>query len=186
MVVQTSKQTPKPPQTPFQDVGNKEERWFAMLKLGEIYERFYRDQKQSEYWYGRCTEADPERADAWFYLGQIRRLAQDYEGAVQPLLMAASLVMPERALFQWHYLYVCLSKIEMGRALSYHSSPKRGDVVRGLELLKKVSGRSRQGRFFPLSSRIPSLFRSPFKFFLFSSHTLLVFVFLAFSFSLKF
>lgn len=52
-----------------------------MLKLGEIYERFYRDWNEAEHWYTQCTTLDAERADAWFYIGQHYRLAQIYEQA---------------------------------------------------------------------------------------------------------
>jgi hypothetical protein len=44
--------------------GNKEERWFALLKIAEIYERYYKDWNKAKYYYDNCTALDPERADA--------------------------------------------------------------------------------------------------------------------------
>ncbi len=67
--------------------------------------------------YLNCTRLDPDRADAWFYLGQHYRLVNDAETAIKYLKKAASMAVPQRSLFQWHYLYQCLSKIEYGRAL---------------------------------------------------------------------
>jgi hypothetical protein len=52
------------------NVGNEEELWFAVLKLGEIYDRFLRDWSKAETYYRMNVDLDPERADGWFYLGQ--------------------------------------------------------------------------------------------------------------------
>ena len=38
-------------------------------QLGEIYERFYRDWSKALPYYEWCTREDPDRADAWFYIG---------------------------------------------------------------------------------------------------------------------
>ena len=37
--------------------------------MGEIYERYFRDWAKAEEYYLDCTKKDPERADAWFYIG---------------------------------------------------------------------------------------------------------------------
>jgi len=105
--------------------GNQEELWFALLKLGEIYERFYRDWPKAEYYYTNCSKQDPERADAWFYLGQHHRLRGDSDKALPYLYKAASIPIPTRSLFQWHYLYLCLSKLEYGRAVLASKSVDR-------------------------------------------------------------
>jgi tetratricopeptide (TPR) repeat protein len=76
--------------------------------LGEIYERFYNDWQQGEKYYLTCSETDPDRADSWFYIGQHYRLRNDIERSLPYLLKAAQLPIPERSLFQWHYLYYCL------------------------------------------------------------------------------
>lgn len=106
--------------------GNPEEKWFAVLKLGEIYERFKRDWNESEKYYELCVELDPERADAWFYLGQHYRLTGDFQRALPLLHNAAVLPPPERSLFQWHYLYDCLGRLELGRL--YQAMYKSGDM----------------------------------------------------------
>merc|ERR1711871_296948 len=98
--------------------GNKEEKWFATLKLGEIYERFYNDWSIAKSYYTQATEQDAERADGWFYLGQHYRLRGEYDVSFPYLLKAAQLNMPQRSLFQWHHLYSCLSKLELGRCVS--------------------------------------------------------------------
>jgi len=98
--------------------GNLEELWFAILKLGEIYERFYHNWAEAETYYKNCTDRDPHRADAWFYIGQHYRLAGQYKEALPYLTKAATLPVPDRALFQWHYLYYCLSKLEYGRNIA--------------------------------------------------------------------
>eukprot|EP00808_Paulinella_micropora_P021361 g66102.t1 len=92
--------------------GNKEELWFTLLKLGEIYERFYNDWTVGEAYYTNCTKLDGERADAFFYLGQHYRLHRLPSLAMAPLKTAATLPMPERSLFQWHYLYSCIAQLE--------------------------------------------------------------------------
>lgn len=102
--------------------GNYEERWFARLKLGEIHERFLNNWDNDEdgalHWYTACTEQDPHRADAWFYLGQWYRLRQRNREAIPYLKVAAELRMPERSLFQWQQMYDCLSHVEYARAVS--------------------------------------------------------------------
>lgn len=50
-------------------------RRFTILKLGEIQERFYRNWEEAEKYYSNATRIDPDRADAWFYLGQHYRLS---------------------------------------------------------------------------------------------------------------
>jgi hypothetical protein len=96
--------------------GNQEELWFTLLKLGEVYERFYRDWSEAKKYYLMCTEADPERADGWFYVGQGHRLRGEYREAMPYLEKAATVAIPERSLFHWLFLYKCLAKIEYARA----------------------------------------------------------------------
>ena len=43
-----------------------QERWFALIKLGELHERFLGDQVQARAWYTEAIGVDAERADAWF------------------------------------------------------------------------------------------------------------------------
>jgi len=97
--------------------GNAEERWFSMLKLGEIYERFYRDWSMADKYYTECVRADPDRADAYFYLGQHYRLGKNTKESLPFLRKAAVMSIPQRSLFQWHYLYQCIAKLEYVRAL---------------------------------------------------------------------
>lgn len=98
-------------------------------QLGEIYERFYRDWPKAFSYYESAFKLDGERADAWFYagtkhiftllllllslgliggLGQGLRLQGKAGEALKYLYRAATLSVPDRALFQWHYLYECL------------------------------------------------------------------------------
>ena len=98
--------------------GNLEERWFTMLKLGEINERYYNNWNEAERWYLECTKNDSARADPFFYLGQHFRLVGAPERALGYLESAASLPVPERSLFLWHFLYNCLSKVEYARAVA--------------------------------------------------------------------
>lgn len=97
--------------------GNKEEHWFAVLKVAEIYERYYNDWHKAEQMYKQCIDSDNERADPYFYIGQHYRLIQDYNNAIPWLIKASTLKLPQRSLFQWEYLYNCLSKIELARAV---------------------------------------------------------------------
>eukprot|EP00698_Gefionella_okellyi_P023964 TRINITY_DN832_c0_g1_i2.p1 TRINITY_DN832_c0_g1~~TRINITY_DN832_c0_g1_i2.p1 ORF type:complete len:425 (+),score=84.18 TRINITY_DN832_c0_g1_i2:352-1626(+) len=98
--------------------GNFEERWFAMLKLGEMHDRFLNAWPTALKWYERARDEDPERADTYFYIGQHYRLQQQYKEAVPWLIQAADKPIPQRSLFQWHDMYLCLSKLELGRAAS--------------------------------------------------------------------
>lgn len=109
--------------------GNKEELWFTLMKLGEIYERFYHDWDESLKFYVLCTEKDGERADAWFYIGQHYRLRGDDRG-LPYLKKAATLEVPDRALFQWHHLYQCLAALDYGRALQAANDPPLGVAYR--------------------------------------------------------
>ena len=43
-----------------------QERWFALVKLGELHERFLGDQVQARSWYAEAIRVDAERADGWF------------------------------------------------------------------------------------------------------------------------
>jgi hypothetical protein len=97
--------------------GNAEERWFAMLKLGEIFERFYAQWPVAEHWYNACVRLDRERADAFFYVGQHYRLHGDHARAAAVLQHAAQLPMPQRSLFQWFSLYQCVAPLELARAV---------------------------------------------------------------------
>lgn len=117
--------------------GNEEELWFALLKLGEIYERFYHDWPEAEKYYKNCTDNDPERADAWFYIGQHYRLRGEIDQSLPHLLKAATLPVPERSLFQWHYLYFCLSKLEYGRAISAKQDPTKEQLKEARRVLKQ-------------------------------------------------
>eukprot|EP00658_Telonema_sp_P-2_P047435 TRINITY_DN36080_c0_g1_i1.p1 TRINITY_DN36080_c0_g1~~TRINITY_DN36080_c0_g1_i1.p1 ORF type:complete len:551 (+),score=101.51 TRINITY_DN36080_c0_g1_i1:200-1852(+) len=96
-----------------------EERWFAMMKLGEVHERYLNQQTAARRWYQRSISLDPARADGWFYLGQNFRLhseGPEHLGkAWENLAKAASLPLPERSLFQWMELYSCLRYIELLR-----------------------------------------------------------------------
>jgi hypothetical protein len=98
--------------------GNKEERWFAMLKLAEVYERFYRQWTEALFWYEQAVQLDGERADAFFYVGQHYRLHGEYQQAVRWLRQATALERPVRALFQWEWLYACLRGVELAEAVS--------------------------------------------------------------------
>jgi tetratricopeptide (TPR) repeat protein len=85
------------------------------LQLGEIQERFYRNWEKALPYYEWCVREDPERADATFYIGQHYRINGDPARGFPFLLKAAGMPIPDRAVFNWHYLYKCLSKLELGR-----------------------------------------------------------------------
>jgi len=115
--------------------GNKEERWFALLKLAEIHERFLGQWDKAEAYYRRCIELDGERADPYFYLGQHYRLVGQHREAEPLLYTAATIPMPVRSLFQWHYLYRCLSKLEYGRNHVAMSTPTLKKCRRSVRIL---------------------------------------------------
>jgi len=95
-----------------------EERFFAMLKLGEMEERFFRNYTAAIMWWERARDADPVRAEPWFYIGQHHRLQQNYPAAVPWLTHASRMPMPDRSLFQWQQLYDCLAETELARAVT--------------------------------------------------------------------
>ena len=102
-------------------VGNFEERYFAIMKLGEITDRFRRNDPggidRAVAWYQMAIDMDDGRADALFYQGQLLRLVRRYTDSFAPLLAAARLEYPDRALFNWKYLYQCYTHLELGRLL---------------------------------------------------------------------
>jgi tetratricopeptide (TPR) repeat protein len=112
---------------PSDDVGKKEERWFALLKLGEVRERFHGDYDTSLSQYMEAARSDPDRADAWFYAGQNLRLRQQrgqneetFSALTESLAFlfhGSHLPMPDRALFQWKLMYSCLPSLEMARTM---------------------------------------------------------------------
>jgi len=104
-------------------VGNKEERWFAMLKLAEIHERYLRDWNKAEAYYRRCIALDDVRADPHFYIGQHYRLTGQPALAEPHLHTAATLKAPVRSLFMWYYLYDCLGELEYGRNHLLRTTP---------------------------------------------------------------
>lgn len=115
--------------------GNFEEKWFALLKLGEIYERFYRDEDESFKYYQLCADQDPERADPLFYMGQFHRLRKAPLKALRHLDNAAKLEIPDRSLFTWKTLYTCLSKLEFARAVDLLPTFRPKVVKRALRYL---------------------------------------------------
>ena len=115
--------------------GNFEERWFAVLKLGEVYERFLRDWATAERWYREARERDGDRADPAFYLGQHYRLAGAYEEGWRWLVQAARLPRPSRSLFQWELLYQCLRYVELAEAATRWATADRAALTETLSLL---------------------------------------------------
>lgn len=123
------------------EAGNVEEKWFTYLKLGEIYDRFYKKWDVAKKYYIGCTEDDPERADPFFYIGQHYRLRSDHKEAIKWLAPAARKSMPARSLFQWHSLYHCLAAVEYARALKIAAERKdiqMEEVNEIVELLAKA------------------------------------------------
>ena len=69
-------------------------------------------------YYESCATSDPERADPYFYIGQHYRLSGEFKKAIPYLLKASLLPIPSRSLFNWHYMYNCLTKLELSRAVN--------------------------------------------------------------------
>lgn len=116
-------------------VGNKEERWFAMLKLAEIHERYLGQWDKAEAFYRRCIALDGERSDPYFYIGQHYRLIGSPAQAEADLYKAATLTAPVRSLFMWYHLYHCLSKLEYGRNHALRPSPTLQQCKRAIAVL---------------------------------------------------
>lgn len=114
---------------------NEEELWFTILKLGEIYERFYNDWVEGERFYKLCIEKDKDRADPWFYIGQHYSNRQQYQLAIPYLQRAATTPFPDRALFQWHYLYDCLATFEYAKALFKSTEQHSIKMLQEIQLL---------------------------------------------------
>ena len=97
-----------------------EEQYNAMLKAGEVCERYLSDLACSTKWWSRAFALDPERAEAPFYLGQHYRLRrQEFGKAIAYLRQAAALQMPRRPVsFAWQELYSCLIPLELVRCLA--------------------------------------------------------------------
>ena len=122
-------------------VGNKEERWFALLKLAEIHERFLGDWPKAEVYYKRCIALDDQRADPPFYLGQHYRLVGDPLSAEPYLYAAATMTAPVRSLFMWYHLYDCLSKLEYGRNHLLRPDPSMKECKRTIRVLDSANCR---------------------------------------------
>ena len=108
--------------------GNKEERWFALLKLAEIHERYKGDWAEAQRWYEHAIEMDGLRADPYFYVGQHYRLLGEYEKAYGWLVKGVQLEEPDRSLFQWRMLYVCLVKVEVSEVVTRWQSASESVV----------------------------------------------------------
>ena len=118
--------------------GNKEERWFALLKLAEIHERYKVEWMEAQRWYERAIELDGLRADPYFYIGQHYRLLGDHEKAHGWLVKGVQLEEPERSLFQWRMLYLCLVKVEVSEAVSRWQGASETVVREALGWLEKA------------------------------------------------
>ena len=119
-----------------QTTGNYEQRYFAMLKVGEMYERWHQDFPEAINWYSQAMDVDPPRLDAYFYAGQRYRLSGDFENGLPFLMKGVKLPMPERSLFQWHQMYECLIHIELGRLVSSMASMNHESLT--LRVLKRT------------------------------------------------
>ena len=107
--------------------GRFEERYFAVLKLAEIYDRFRRWRgsgrgatpgalERAHDLYALAIKMDKARCDGYFYQGQLFRLSGDTVASLEPLLAGATLLTPSRTLFNWEYLYTCLIHLELARS----------------------------------------------------------------------
>eukprot|EP00164_Ancoracysta_twista_P016037 GFYU01026746.1.p1 GENE.GFYU01026746.1~~GFYU01026746.1.p1 ORF type:complete len:548 (+),score=142.89 GFYU01026746.1:146-1789(+) len=122
-------------------VGNFEERYFAILKLGEIYERYMNSWDKAMRWYERAIEEDELRAEPWFYIGQHYRLANQGQRALKYLRKALSLQIPDRSLFVWADLYNCIVPLEFARTIDEMSEPEKEDVRLGKRALMKANSK---------------------------------------------
>ncbi|KAK3244108.1 hypothetical protein CYMTET_46267, partial [Cymbomonas tetramitiformis] len=99
------------------ETGDFEERWSSLLKVAEIYERFYHDWPSAERYYRSASSAAPDRPDPLFYLGQHMRAAGDFSEAIRNLQAAAKRADAKmEPLATWDYMNSCLVHVEMGRA----------------------------------------------------------------------
>lgn len=139
--------------------GNSEERWFAVLKLAEINERYLFDYDQSMVFYRQAMKLDPERADSFFYAGQRLRLSGQPEKALEYLESAAIMPQPQRSLFQWHFLYVCLAKLEFAEAVVMMIEPKQSQVKKAQKLIRDAQCQQ-EGRKEQRKSELISLLKT--------------------------
>ena len=103
--------------------GRFEERYFAVIKLAEIYDRFRRGRgvgalERAHDLYALAIKIDAVRCDGYFYQGQLFRLTGKPLESLEPLLAGATLLAPRRSLFNWEYLYTCLIHLELARSVS--------------------------------------------------------------------
>jgi hypothetical protein len=107
--------------------GRFEERYFAVIKLAEIYDRFRRWRgsgrgatpgalERAHDLYALAIKMDQARCDGYFYHGQLYRLSGETLASLEPLLAGATLLTPSRTLFNWEYLYKCLIHLELARS----------------------------------------------------------------------
>ena len=100
-----------------------------------MHDRFLNNWDVALKWYLQARDDDPVRADTYFYIGtttpstmllmdntgQHYRLKQQYVEALEWLEKAADLDIPQRSLFQWHDMYLCLV-CWMGTLIRIHLS----------------------------------------------------------------
>ncbi|KAJ6229953.1 tpr repeat-containing protein [Anaeramoeba flamelloides] len=116
---------------------NEEGRWFSILLMGEINERFLKKWDPAMKHYLDCLELDPERAEPTFYIGQHYRLMGEYKTAEKWLRKSLDLPFPPRSLFNWKYLYSCLRYIEYGRTVKNLELSKR-EIKKSIKYLKNA------------------------------------------------
>jgi hypothetical protein len=95
-----------------------EQRWFTLLKMGEMLERYYHDRRAAVRHYLQCARTDAERSDGWFLAAQGLRLMGHPHAALPLLMTAVDLPMPARVMFHWAPMYGCVPQGELGNVVA--------------------------------------------------------------------
>jgi len=95
-----------------------EQRWFTIMKMGEMYERYYHNRRAAVRHYLQCARTDAERSDGWFLAGQAFRLMGNPRAALPLLMTAVGIPMPQRVMFHWAPMYGCVPQGELGNAVA--------------------------------------------------------------------
>jgi hypothetical protein len=106
-----------------------EQSWAAMRWLAYAYQNFAPDFKKSVYWYRRCVDFDPPRADCPTFLSKLYRSNGHIDKAWESVVGALRSPMQERTFSNNFYIYHCSLPLES--SLTLLELFQRGDGVDG-------------------------------------------------------
>jgi len=94
-----------------------EETWAAMRWLAYAYQNFRQNSQKAEYWYQRCVDFDPARADCPVFLAKLYRQVGLVDRAWEVISRSLAISFEERRFSNNFYIYHCSLPLEASLTL---------------------------------------------------------------------